>query len=94
MQGDVDARDPRISPVLADPARFPDKVFVITAGYDTLAGYAENLVKRLREDSKRVVVHEQMDRCDHGFDKFARRGTRQWELKMRAYEMAVQMLNS
>lgn len=94
MQGDIDARDPRISPALADPARFPGRVLVITAGYDNLAGHAEKLVERLREDENRVVVHERMDRCNHGWDKFARKGSREWELKVRAYEMAVQMLNT
>ncbi|KAF9892316.1 hypothetical protein FE257_002093 [Aspergillus nanangensis] len=89
----VDARDLRIAPALADPARFPRNVLVITAGYDTLAKEAEKLARKLaEEDSTRKVVHERMEKCDHAWDKMAKRGTPQWECKDRAYGLAVEML--
>ncbi|BCS22015.1 uncharacterized protein APUU_30240A [Aspergillus puulaauensis] len=85
-------RDPRIAPSLAEPSRFPRNVLFITAGYDTLALEAEKLAARLDEDPGRRVVHERMDKCDHAWDKLAREGTRGWELKERAYRLAVEML--
>lgn len=94
LQGGVDARDPRISPALADVDRFPGKVLIITAGYDTLAENAEKLAARLEDDASRRVVHRRMDRCDHGWDKRAKEGTTEWELKREAYDLAVEMLQS
>lgn len=94
LQGGVDARDPRISPALADGDRFPGKVLIITAGYDTLAENAEKLARRLEGDPARRVVHRRMDRCDHGWDKRVKEGTREWELKEQAYDLAVELLQS
>ncbi|KAL5361154.1 Alpha/Beta hydrolase protein [Aspergillus floccosus] len=88
----VDARDPRLSPGLADADRFPRNVLIITAGYDTLACEAEKLATRLAADANRHVVHARMDQCDHAWDKIAREGTRGWELKEQAYALAVDML--
>ncbi|KAJ5247188.1 alpha/beta-hydrolase [Penicillium chermesinum] len=90
----ADLRDPRISPSLADITRFPGKVLVITASYDNLANEAERLAKRLEKDPKRTVVYEQMPKCNHGWDKKAKRGTPQWVSKCRAYDLAVDMLLS
>lgn len=90
---DISLRDPRIAPTLADLSRFPRNVLFITAGYDNLAIEAEKLASRLDEDPDRHVVHERMEKCDHAWDKLAREGTRGWDLKEKAYRLAVEMLD-
>ncbi|KAJ5053500.1 hypothetical protein NUH16_010572 [Penicillium rubens] len=87
-----DPRDPRISPAYADFDRFPRRVLIVTAAYDSLAVEAENLAARLRENSGRIVISERMERCNHGWDKMAKEGTFEWEAKERAYKLAVDML--
>ncbi|KAJ6088655.1 hypothetical protein N7486_009916 [Penicillium sp. IBT 16267x] len=88
----VDMRDPRISPGLADAARFPRNVLIITAGHDSMAEESERLAERLSLDPGRNVVAERMDRCNHGWDQKAVPGTREWDLRCKAYDMAVQMI--
>ncbi|KAJ5924122.1 hypothetical protein N7466_008309 [Penicillium verhagenii] len=90
----VDMMDPRISPGLAEAERFPAKVLMITAGYDSMAEESERLAEKLKQDPERRVVCERMDRCNHGWDLKAEPGTREWELRCKAYSMAVQMLQS
>ncbi|KAJ5758853.1 hypothetical protein N7520_006009 [Penicillium odoratum] len=90
----VDMRDPRISPGLADSARFPRNVLMITAGYDYLAEESERFAEKLRRDLDRRVVCERMDRCNHGWDQKAEPGTREWDLRCKAYDIAVEILNS
>lgn len=92
VPSNIDARDPRISPYFADPSRFSRNVLIITAGYDSLALEAERLAAKLGDDADRHVVYERMDKCDHAWDKIAREGTREWEFKSRAYELAIEML--
>ncbi|OGM49603.1 hypothetical protein ABOM_001618 [Aspergillus bombycis] len=92
LQSKVDARDPRVSPALADPNRFPTNVLIISAGYDSLAPEAERLAQNLQKHSTRYVVHKRMERCDHGWDKLAKKGGRGWELKEKAYASAISML--
>ncbi|KGO67654.1 Alpha/beta hydrolase fold-3 [Penicillium italicum] len=87
-----DPKDPRISPAYAELDRFPDRVLIVTAGYDSLATEAENLAARLRGKTGRVVVSERMERCNHAWDKMAKKGTYEWEAKEKAYELAVNML--
>ncbi|KAJ6178271.1 hypothetical protein N7519_008732 [Penicillium mononematosum] len=87
-----DPKDPRISPAYADFDRFPRRVLIVTAAYDSLAVEAENLAARLRENSGRIVISERMERCNHGWDKMAKEGTFEWEAKERAYKLAVDML--
>ncbi|CAG8303005.1 unnamed protein product [Penicillium nalgiovense] len=89
-----DPRDPRISPAYADFDRFPHRVLIVTAAYDSLAVEAENLAARLRENSGRIVISERMERCNHGWDKMAKEGTFEWEAKERAYKLTVDMLKS
>ncbi|KAJ5547849.1 hypothetical protein N7513_005083 [Penicillium frequentans] len=90
----VDMRDPRISPGLADAERFPRNVLIITAGHDSLAEEAERLAEKLRVDPGRNVVAERMDRCNHGWDMKAVPGTRDWDLRCKAYDMAVEMIGT
>lgn len=93
VQSEVDLQDPRLIPSFADPALFPKNVLVITAGYDTLADEGERFAKQLQKDPRRHVVYQRMEKCNHGWDKKARIGTREWELKNRAYDLAVEMLH-
>lgn len=92
VPSDIDPRDPRISPAFADPSRFPRNVLIIAAGYNTLALEEERLAAKLGEDADRHVVYERIKKSDHAWDKIAREGTREWELKSRAYELAIEML--
>ncbi|KAJ5664334.1 alpha/beta-hydrolase [Penicillium longicatenatum] len=94
VQAEVDRQDPRILPVFADPARFPKNVLVITAGYDILADEGERIAVQLKKDPKRNVVYQRMPKCNHGWDKKALPGTREWEQKNLAYDLAVEMLRS
>ncbi|KAL2837377.1 Alpha/Beta hydrolase protein [Aspergillus pseudodeflectus] len=92
LQSGEDAYDPRMSPALAEVRNFPRNVLIITAGYDTLAYEAERLADKLRQNPDRRVVSERMEKCDHAWDKLVKPGTREWDLKCRAYEMAVELL--
>ncbi|KAJ5396252.1 uncharacterized protein N7487_010555 [Penicillium crustosum] len=87
-----DTKDPRISPGYAEVDRFPRRVLIVTAGYDSLALEGESLATRLRGGSGRIVVSERMERCNHAWDKMAKKGTFEWEAKEKAYELAVNML--
>ncbi|KAJ5605618.1 hypothetical protein N7510_008399 [Penicillium lagena] len=89
---DVDARDPRISPLYADPTRFPTRLLMITAGRDNLAPEAEELVSRVKKQADHHVVFQRMENCDHGWDKSVNAGPIQEEAKRRAYSMAIDML--
>lgn len=90
----IDMRDPRISPGLADAEKFPKNVLIITAGQDSLAEEAERLAEKLKVDPGRNVVVERMDGCDHGWDQKAVPGTRDWDMKWKAYNMAVEMIGT
>ncbi|PLB44435.1 alpha/beta-hydrolase [Aspergillus steynii IBT 23096] len=89
--------DTRVSPALMrDLSRFPNRCLFVTAGQCSLAGEAEGLGERVKawkegEGESRVVV-QRMQGCGHAWDKFAKDGTVQWEMKERAYAMAVEML--
>lgn len=87
-----DPEDPRISPGYAEVDCFPRRVLIVTAGYDSLALEGESLAARLRRQSGRIVVSERMERCNHAWDKMAKKGTFEWEAKEKAYELAVNML--
>lgn len=90
----IDMRDPRISPGLADVERFPKNVMIITAGHDNMAEEAERFAEKLKVDPERRVVAERMDRCNHGWDLKAVPGTREWDLRCKAYGMAAEMIGT
>ncbi|CAG8908848.1 unnamed protein product [Penicillium egyptiacum] len=69
-----DPKDPRILPAYAELDRFPRQVLIVTVAYDSLAVEAENLAGRLRESSGRIVVSERMEKCNHAWDKMAKKG--------------------
>ncbi|KAG8905937.1 hypothetical protein FRB99_007942 [Tulasnella sp. 403] len=48
LPGNVSFKDPRISPLYGDPARFPKTAVFITCEYDSLTQEAEDLAEKLR----------------------------------------------
>ncbi|KAF7587748.1 hypothetical protein BBP40_006793 [Aspergillus hancockii] len=87
-----DARDPRISPYYAQADRFPDRILMVTAAYDSLASEAEALAAKIGKEPGREVVSHRMQGCNHGWDKKALSGTIQGDAKEKAYALAVAML--
>lgn len=92
-QGDVDRRDPRISPRFAELERFPKRMLMITADCDTLAPEAEELATKLQQLPSWHVVCERMESCNHGWDKLTRAKPPQLQAKERAYGLAIDLLN-
>jgi acetyl esterase/lipase len=62
----IDRRDPRISSGFAQLERFPRRILMITAEWDTLALGAEELAERLRQLPGWHVVSQRMAGCAHG----------------------------
>jgi acetyl esterase/lipase len=90
--GRVDPKDPRMSPILADPKNFPANVLIVTAAQDPFAIEAEKLSETLNNTEGKSSVCQRMENCAHGWDKEAIRGTSQCEAKFEAYDLAVDML--
>lgn len=90
--GDMDARDPRISPIFADESRFPESMLLITAELDTSALEAEELAARATAKGKHVTVRR-MEKCGHAFDK---QGKNEMQVQKRdaAYALVVDMLKN
>ncbi|KAJ5863859.1 uncharacterized protein N7529_005775 [Penicillium soppii] len=90
--GGADPKDPRMSPILADPKNFPDNVLIVTAAQDPFAIEAEKLSETLNNTEGKSSVCHRMENCAHGWDKEAIQGTSQCEAKIEAYDLAVEML--
>jgi acetyl esterase/lipase len=90
--GRVDPKDPRMSPILADPKKFPANVLIVTAAQDPFAIEGEKLSEALNNTPGKRAVCQRMDNCAHGWDKEAIQGTSQCDAKMEAYDLAVEML--
>lgn len=88
-----DARDPRISPLYAQPDRFPDRILLVTAACDSLAGEAEALAAKIGKEPEREISVHQMQGCNHAFDKNAPEGSTSANAKDKSYAMAVAMLS-
>lgn len=88
-----DARDPRISPYYAQPDRFPDRILMVTAACDSLAGEAEALAAKINREPGKEVMSHRMQGCNHGFDKSAPEGSIPADAKDKAYTMAVATLS-
>ncbi|GIJ87112.1 hypothetical protein Asppvi_006015 [Aspergillus pseudoviridinutans] len=70
--GNMDPRDPRISPAYADTSKYPANMLVVTAELDSSALEAEDLAKKAEAEgvaSGRNVVIRRMKECGHAFDK-------------------------
>jgi len=70
--GEMDPRDPRISPIYADTLNYPASMLVVTGELDKLALEAEELAERVKAESiasGRNVILRRMKGCGHDFDK-------------------------
>ncbi|KAI9934911.1 hypothetical protein ASPWEDRAFT_175632 [Aspergillus wentii DTO 134E9] len=93
----VDGRDPRISPLYADPGSFPRNVLIVTGSQDPFAIEAEAVAEKIRLANvqlkgERRVVCQRMEECPHAWDKHAIPGSVQERAKFDAYNLAVEML--
>lgn len=66
LRSEEDARNPLVSPVLAQDLREMPAACVITAEYDMLADEGEQYAKKLKEAGV-PVVYRSYRGCDHGF---------------------------
>ncbi|OAA60583.1 Alpha/beta hydrolase fold-3 [Niveomyces insectorum RCEF 264] len=83
--------DPRISPLFADPALFPETVVVVTCGRDTLQPEGAQLAARL-DDGTRTLVHSVVPGAFHAFDKMCRDGTPEAAQRDTMYADIIQQL--
>ena len=89
----LNPRDPRISPLYADPARFPDNVLIITGGSDDLTPEGEALGKKLKEAGKKNVVVKRFPKCTHGFD-MKPKNDNELAAKNEALQLSIDFLRS
>ncbi|KAF7177618.1 hypothetical protein CNMCM7691_005947 [Aspergillus felis] len=92
--GDMDPRDPRISPAYADTSKYPANMLVVTAELDSSALEAEDLAKKAEAEgiaSGRNVVIRRMKECGHAFDK-KNKDEACVQARDEAYGLAVDML--
>jgi acetyl esterase/lipase len=91
----IDRRDPCTSPGFAQLVRFPRRILIIMAEWDTLALEAEELAERLRQLPGWHKVSQRMAGCARGWDKNLQLTSPAHliEAKEQAYWMAVEMSN-
>jgi acetyl esterase/lipase len=65
---------------------------MITADGDSLAHEAEELAVKIQAQGHHVVSRR-MEQCSHAWDKRTKSGTPQYQAKVQAYQLAVDMLN-
>ncbi|KAH8600646.1 putative esterase/lipase [Bisporella sp. PMI_857] len=87
-----DPKQPLLSPMFIDAAKFPDNILIITCGQDPLALEGEELAKKLK-DGKRHVVSERMPGVGHSWDKRVEAGSVAEKRRDEAYALAIEMLN-
>lgn len=63
---DQDVSDPLLSPTFADPAKLPQKLYIIGAEYDLLVGEAETFAKKMTAAGKDVEWTKVLG-ARHGF---------------------------
>ncbi|KAJ8131693.1 hypothetical protein O1611_g1930 [Lasiodiplodia mahajangana] len=90
--GDMDPRDPRISPLYSNNMNLARDTLIITAEYDVSALDAEEFAKNAREyiqgTSGQVILRRMRD-CSHGFDKSKKHVAARTE----SYDIVVNLLN-
>ena len=87
----VDFKDPRISPLHADPASFPENILFITCGKDDLAPEAEELAKKLETKGKKVTL-KRIEGAEHAWDKEVKENTALAKERDEAYGLAIKIL--
>ncbi|KAL5331215.1 hypothetical protein ACEPPN_000744 [Leptodophora sp. 'Broadleaf-Isolate-01'] len=86
-----DPKQPLLSPMFIDAAKFPDNILIITCGQDPLAFEGEELAKKLK-DGKRHVVSQRMPGVGHAWDKQVEAGSVAEMRRDEAYALAIEML--
>lgn len=92
--GEMDPRDPRISPAYADTSNYPANIIVVTGELDSSALESEELAERAKVEgqaSGRNVVIRRMKGCGHAFDKRPKNKDLV-KAKDEAYELVTDML--
>ena len=89
--GGQDPKQPLISPLFIDAAKFPDNILIITCGQDPLAPEGEELAKKLK-DGKRHVVSQRIPGVGHAWDKRVEAGSVAEKKRDEAYALAIEML--
>ncbi|KAH8803505.1 putative carboxylesterase [Xylogone sp. PMI_703] len=92
--GDMDPRDPRISPAYADVSSYPADMLIVTGELDSSALEAEELAEKAKVEGQadgRNVVIKRMEGCGHAFDKRAK-DEYLVKAKDEAYKLATDML--
>ncbi|KAI0108990.1 putative carboxylesterase [Nemania sp. FL0031] len=90
--GDMDPRDPRISPLYGNNMKCVRDILIVTAEYDASALEAEEFAKKLKGDGQATggqVVLRRMRECGHGFDKSKKHVAARTE----SYNTVVNLLN-
>ena len=73
----VDRKDPKASPSHMPVERLPASTMILTCACDSLCIEAEDLASRIAAVPGNTVVRSRMEKCDHGWDKLARKGSYQ-----------------
>ena len=89
----IDRKDPRVSPIFADPSAFPQNVLIVTAGRDELTPESEALGEKLKQTDGRNVVIKRFENCGHGWDKHPN-GDVQLSAAKEAYQLTVDFLRN
>jgi acetyl esterase/lipase len=89
----LDRKDPRISPLYADPKSFPSDVLMFTCSKDNLAGEAEELAAKL-EAADRKVTLRRVEGVGHAWDKTKNEGSNDAKERDAAYDLAISFLSN
>jgi acetyl esterase/lipase len=89
--GDQDPKQPLLSPMFIEAAKFPDNILIITCGQDPLAVEGEEFAEKLK-DGKRHLVSKRIPGVGHAWDKHVPAGTVEEEKRDEAYILAIEML--
>ncbi|KAM5362601.1 hypothetical protein ACJA88_013958 [Fusarium oxysporum] len=86
-------KDPRVSPIFADPAIFPALTIIFTCGADNLLPEAEEMAEKLKAGGANVEVIR-LKNAAHGFDKAVKPESDAFKQREIAYSKVVQHLKS
>lgn len=87
----VSRKDPRVSPLYADPNLFPERVIMVTCSGDILKPEMDVLADKL-EGAGRQVQAVCLEDMPHGFDKGCKPNTPEWENKEYTYKLVADSL--
>lgn len=84
-------KNPRVSPIYADPGLFPGTTIIFTCGGDNLRPEAEEMGEKLKTGGANVEV-VRLENAAHGFDKAVKPGSDIFEQREMTYSKVVQSL--